>query len=693
MLSSSTTDLSSSNFKIIIKSFNLNSLSHLKIFRSDKTCDDNERDKITENSEDTNPSSLGGTKKTGSTKKDDGGHPSTSEAATNEEVDGVTHENDYMSEGDDLYGDFNQRFQQSVEQTNEFNTLDNQNIGLRMSSRKSVLPVKLQDFKLNTSVKYSIDNHVNYSKLSLENFNFSTSLNKIKEPKSYDEAASDIRWIEAMNLEMKALNRNGTWVITEIPEGRKAIGFKWVWKVKYKSSGEVERFKARLVAKDLGKLKYFLGIEVLESDNNLYLSKRKYCLEVLAEFGIGIVSMQTLKRALDKFSAITGLHPNLEKCTMFGGSLDDETKSAISSIFPFKEGKLPVRCLGVPLVTKKIGVSDCKQLMDKVNQRLYKKFLWNSGDSGKGRAKVAWLDMCKPKYQGGLRFKSLEVCNKTLLVKHLWNVAVKKESLWVKWINVVKLKQRSVWDVDVDPKDSWGWKCLLNVKSWVGEHMRYRIGDGKSIRIWHDKWYNGTSLSSFIRKKDVFYVGFNNLSKVSDLIDDNGWRWPQNWLIKHPWLSMIQVPVLSNTPDKLVWVDNNAAKQKLCTQDRLSRWYPNKVFECSLCQKDLDSHDHLFFNCEYAQKFWKQVCDMARMKFKNFSWDARLNEMSKGKNKHSVWEVIKKLCHAAAVYYIWQERNLRLFNNSKREATDLFGIMIEELRAKMVSITLIYLVL
>ncbi|GKD33891.1 hypothetical protein Tco_1249400 [Tanacetum coccineum] len=125
MLSSSTTDLSSSNFKIIIKSFNLNSLSHLKIFRSDKTCDDNERDKITENSEDTNPSSLGGTKKTGSTKKDDGGHPSTSEAATNEEVDGVTHENDYMSEGDDLYGDFNQRFQQSVEQTNEFNTLDN----------------------------------------------------------------------------------------------------------------------------------------------------------------------------------------------------------------------------------------------------------------------------------------------------------------------------------------------------------------------------------------------------------------------------------------------------------------------------------------------------------------------------------------------------------------------------------------
>ncbi|GJZ40368.1 putative RNA-directed DNA polymerase, partial [Tanacetum coccineum] len=56
-------------------------------------------------------------------------------------------------------------------------------------------------------------------------------------------------WIEAMNQEMKALNRNGTWIITDLPVGRKPIGSKWVFKVKYKSSREVERFKARLVAK------------------------------------------------------------------------------------------------------------------------------------------------------------------------------------------------------------------------------------------------------------------------------------------------------------------------------------------------------------------------------------------------------------------------------------------------------------
>ncbi|GJX65826.1 hypothetical protein Tco_0300169 [Tanacetum coccineum] len=46
------------------------------------------------------------------------------------------------------------------------------------------------------------------------------------EPKSYSEAASDIRWIKAMNQEMEALNRNGTWIITDLHVGRKPIGSK-----------------------------------------------------------------------------------------------------------------------------------------------------------------------------------------------------------------------------------------------------------------------------------------------------------------------------------------------------------------------------------------------------------------------------------------------------------------------------------
>ena len=42
---------------------------------------------------------------------------------------------------------------------------------------------------------------------------------------------------------------------------------------------------------------------------------------------------------------------------------------------------------------------------------------------------------------------------------------------------------------------------------------------------------------------------------------------------------------------------------------------------------------------------------------------------------------------AATVYYIWQERNKRLFNNCKRSTEEVFGILCEELRGKMTTIT------
>ncbi|GJZ36395.1 uncharacterized WD repeat-containing protein-like protein isoform X1, partial [Tanacetum coccineum] len=191
--------------------------------------------------------------------------------------------------------------------------------------------------------------------------------------------------------------------------------------------------------------------------------------------------------------------------------------------------------------------------------------------------------------------------------------------------------------------------------------------------------------------------------KLINVLGDNGWKWTQQWFIKYPWIVNIQVPILSNHQDKAIWVDNNGrekrfttnivwkdvrvssgkvswcdliwhpncipkhtfilwlgVKEKLYTQDRMGKWYPNKRFECSLCNKEPDSHEHLFFKCKYAQYIWKKICDMAKL---------------------------RKLCLAVSVYFIWQERNKRLFNSCRRDEEDLFKTICEELRAKMVSIT------
>jgi len=58
------------------------------------------------------------------------------------------------------------------------------------------------------------------------------------------------KWINAMNEEYKSMQDNQVWDLVPLPEGKKPIGCKWIFKTKRDSEGNVERYKARLVAKD-----------------------------------------------------------------------------------------------------------------------------------------------------------------------------------------------------------------------------------------------------------------------------------------------------------------------------------------------------------------------------------------------------------------------------------------------------------
>lgn len=69
------------------------------------------------------------------------------------------------------------------------------------------------------------------------------------EPSTYTQAVKDKAWEEAMKAEISSIERNNTWKLTKLPEGHKAIGLKWVFKLKHDTNGEIIKHKARLVAK------------------------------------------------------------------------------------------------------------------------------------------------------------------------------------------------------------------------------------------------------------------------------------------------------------------------------------------------------------------------------------------------------------------------------------------------------------
>ena len=94
----------------------------------------------------------------------------------------------------------------------------------------------------------------------------------------------------------------------------------------------------------------------------------------------------------------------------------------------------------------------------------------------KCQAKVAW------KGQGGLGLKKLDTWNKALLIKNLWSIADDKKTLWVKWVNMFKLRGRSIWDIQKYDNDSWMWKTMLDLRNKVRSSVWKILGDGKDTK-------------------------------------------------------------------------------------------------------------------------------------------------------------------------------------------------------------------
>lgn len=486
-------------------------------------------------------------------------------------------------------------------------------------------------------------------------------------------------------------------------------------------------------------------------------------------------SIMIIKQALDEFSEYSGLHPNLGKSTLFYSNISEEVKKSILEILPFTVGSLPVKYLGVPLVTKRLSVTNCKNLIERVKSRindwknkflsyagrmqliasilaamqnywanvfflpktvtndidrLLKDFLWSQGEKVRGKAKIAWKSICRPKEQGGLGFKPLENWNNVLMVKHLWNVASKKDSLWVKWVNIYRLKGRSIWEIDNDSNASWGWNKLLSLRDMVRPFIKHSLGNGQETNMWHDTWCEGGPLDKFITSRQVFSAGFSNGDTVENLSHNGHLQVPIDWCDQYPvfneasniilnpskkdevkWLhkmkSLVKFSVNKAWKDlrpqgeevlwsKVVWFPNLIPKhafilwllmhERLPTQDKILKWYPNMNLRCSLCNNGQDSHDYLFFNCNYSRMVWQQMKRVSRIQCLDNSWKGVLDELIALPNVKSIWIIVQKLVFAASVYFLWQERNVRLFQNNKRKWEDLCSVIQNNVRLKLSSL-------
>nr|GEV72919.1 retrovirus-related Pol polyprotein from transposon TNT 1-94 [Tanacetum cinerariifolium] len=198
-----------------------------------------------------------------------------------------------------------------------------------------------------------------------------------------------------------------------------------------------------------------------------------------------------------------------------------------------------------------------KSVVKDIN-RIMKNFLWSHTDESKGKAKIAWKSVCKPKSEGELGLKDLMWWNKALLVKHLWNIVNKKDTLWVRWVNTVKLRGVSIWVVQRKDCDSWGWKNLLAIRDLIMDHVLYKTSNEENIHMWYDNWSGLGPLINFITHRDLYNARLNKDSCVADMISNGAWKIASEWVGNLSFLSTTEVPDIKNgEKEKVTWLDKN----------------------------------------------------------------------------------------------------------------------------------------
>ncbi|GJV32713.1 RNA-directed DNA polymerase, eukaryota, reverse transcriptase zinc-binding domain protein [Tanacetum coccineum] len=316
-----------------------------------------------------------------------------------------------------------------------------------------------------------------------------------------------------------------------------------------------------------------------------------------------------IKEGLEEFSAVSGLFPNLNKGV--------KECHALGSVF-----KLP------------------KTVVKEINSIL-KRFLWSNGDSAKGKAKIAWKEVCRPKEYGGLGIKDLEKWNEGLLAKLLWNIASKKDTLWVKWIHMMKLKEGKI-------------RFLTECSC-----------DGSKVRLWYDNWHNNELLINHVTNRDLYDARVPKMITIAEIVEKGVWKWPAEWSPNEFEFMKLRAPNITNeVRDKVKWKDENsclipfhikhvismmspntekvkwhnlvwfkqcipkhsfclwlAMNGRLLTQDRIMAWGNNAGFLCPLCNKVNDSHNHLLFSCDYSKKIWSEFADKMNLERIDFIWE------------------------------------------------------------------------
>jgi ribonuclease HI/exonuclease III len=194
-----------------------------------------------------------------------------------------------------------------------------------------------------------------------------------------------------------------------------------------------------------------------------------------------------------------------------------------------------------------------KELCKEIN-KLMQKFWWGSKGDEKKIHWMSWERMGRSKSKGGMGFRDLISFNKALLAKQCWRLIQYPDSLAALIIKEKYFSRGDFLSAKLGSRPSFAWRSLLAGRELLLAGLLWRIGDGKSVSIWSDKWIPRPTMFSVFSPCTVLPES----AMVADLISGEPPEWNKG-LIRSIFLDdeadlICDLPLSRyHQPDRLIW--------------------------------------------------------------------------------------------------------------------------------------------
>ncbi|XP_073051681.1 uncharacterized protein [Primulina eburnea] len=269
-------------------------------------------------------------------------------------------------------------------------------------------------------------------------------------------------------------------------------------------------------------------------------------------------------------------------------------------------------------------------VIGKINS-VCRRFMWTSKNPP-----IAWSKICSPIEDGGLGIRDLRAWNKALLTKILWNIHIKKDTLWVRWVH------HYYWNDVID----WRWRkddiVLIKKLVEIRDELLAREGCWDTVVARLSIWFGTTK--GFSEAYRSFLPGAG--------------RWP--------WKPFLWRPHILPKHCFVLWI---FVHEKCLTKDR-QPYILDK--SCGLCGTVNEIAQHVFFECTASTQLWVRLWQWLEVQCMVRSMTGLLRLL---RRRFRGTTMRARRCHsgiAGLVYHIWSARNMALFDGERPDVEAIF---------------------